>query len=118
MLLLIKVFYEVPSLFYVSKLPEGNLLWDLGHYTFVCRQLIRFFVSVITSFKNSGAGVGSSCPLSSGIVGYSSVSVTPPLSEAYIKAKWFLWIPGYLVACLPTIDILILGRKLIRLLQG
>jgi hypothetical protein len=42
----------------------------------------------------------------------------PPLSEAYIKAKWNLWIPGYLIAVLPTLDILFLGRRLIRLILG
>jgi hypothetical protein len=42
----------------------------------------------------------------------------PPLSTEYIKKKWMLWIPGYVVACLPSIDILILDRFLIDLLMS
>lgn len=38
----------------------------------------------------------------------------PPLSARYIRAMWFLWIPGYLVACLPSIDFLMFGKRIIR----
>ncbi|MGA0369884.1 MAG: hypothetical protein ACO3N7_10585 [Kiritimatiellia bacterium] len=42
----------------------------------------------------------------------------PSLSTRYIKKHWPLWIPGLMVACLPSIDYLFLGRRLIRLITG
>jgi|GEM_PF-1405237 len=42
----------------------------------------------------------------------------PPLSSHYILKNWPLWIPGLLVACLPSLDILFLGKRLLRLILG
>lgn len=36
----------------------------------------------------------------------------PPLTTEYILKRWPLWIPGYVLACLPSIDILILNKWL------
>jgi len=40
----------------------------------------------------------------------------PPLSPHYIRRNWPLWIPGLLVASIPSLDILIFGKFLMRLL--
>jgi len=42
----------------------------------------------------------------------------PPLTPRYIKKNWPLWIPGFLVACLPSLDILLLGKFLFRQILG
>ncbi len=42
----------------------------------------------------------------------------PPLSAAYIRKNWFLWIPGLLVACLPSLDIVFLGKHLMGMILG
>lgn len=42
----------------------------------------------------------------------------PPLSSRYIRKNWPLWIPGLLVACLPSLDILFLGKRLMRIILG
>lgn len=42
----------------------------------------------------------------------------PPLPSTYIREKWHLWIPGFIVACLPSIDYLLLGKRFIRMVLG
>ncbi|MDF3127668.1 hypothetical protein P0Y35_00520 [Kiritimatiellaeota bacterium B1221] len=42
----------------------------------------------------------------------------PPLSDVYIRKNWYLWIPGFLVACLPSLDILFWGKRLMGIILG
>jgi len=42
----------------------------------------------------------------------------PPLPMTQIKSKWYLWIPGFVIACLPSLDILFFGKRLMNLLMG
>lgn len=42
----------------------------------------------------------------------------PPLSPEDIRKNWPLWIPGLLLACLPSLDILVLNKRLISFILG
>ncbi len=41
-----------------------------------------------------------------------------PLTPQYIKKNWPLWIPGLIVAAIPSLDILLLGKSIMRALTG
>ena len=42
----------------------------------------------------------------------------PPLPMKQIKSKWYLWIPGYVIAYLPSVDILFFGKRVLNMLMG
>jgi hypothetical protein len=37
----------------------------------------------------------------------------PPLDPEYIRRKWYLWIPGFSITCMPLLDILLLDKSII-----
>ncbi len=42
----------------------------------------------------------------------------PPLPMKQIKSKWYLWIPGFIIAYLPTVDILFFGKRVLNMIMN